>query len=100
MGFLWIINSFYSKINYLNEEVKIVPGYSEKFYWIGKSLNVDELALLEKVNPNMEQGNPVVIQHNETRFTVIKIGQNFYCSEVPEITIPLDTEILTSDSDV
>ena len=54
------------------------------------------IAELEKVNPNMEQGNPIVIQHNENRFTVIKIGQNYYCTEVPKVEIPLDSEILSS----
>ena len=93
------INDIPVKMNYYNEEVVIVPGYSENFYWIGKSLNVDELSLLEKVNPNMEQGNPVIIQHNEARFSVIKIGQNFYCTEVPEVTISLDSEILSSSSE-
>lgn len=93
------INDIPVKMNYYNEEVVIVPGYSENFYWIGNSLNVDELSLLEKVNPNMEQGNPVIIQHNEARFTVMKIGQNFYCTEVPEVTISLDSEILSSSSE-
>ena len=90
------INDIPVKMNYYNEEVGIVSGYSENFYWIGKSLNIDELSLLEKVNPNMEQGNPIVIQHNENRFTVIKIGQNYYCTEVPKVEIPLDSEILSS----
>ena len=79
-------------MKYDNKEVNIVPGFSENFYWIEKSLNVDEVSLLQKAKFNLVQGSVNVISHNENRFSVIKIGDNYFCMEIPEQELPLDAD--------
>jgi len=86
------INDVPSKMKYDNKEVNIVPGFSENFYWIEKSLNVDEVSLLQKAKFNLVQGSVNVISHNENRFSVIKIGDNYFCMEIPEQELPLDAD--------
>ena len=69
-------------LKYKGKEVLIIPGTSENFYWIGERIEIDEKALVQKISPTFVQGDVNIVQENENRFTVVKVGDNYYCLDV------------------
>lgn len=69
-------------LKYKGKEVLIIPGTSENFYWIGERIEIDEKALIQKISPTFVQGDVNIVQENENRFTVVKVGDNYFCLDV------------------
>ena len=69
-------------LKYKGKEVLIISGTSENFYWIGERIEIDEKALIQKISPTFVQGDVNIVQENENRFTVVKVGDNYYCLDV------------------
>lgn len=81
------------KMNAEGSEVMVYAGENQNLYWIEQKGNADaESAVLDYVSKGISQGSINIFDYEETRISVIKVGSNYYCREVPVISIPLDEE--------
>ena len=75
-------NNIPVSLKYKDKTFDIVPGTSKNFYWIGDRIEIDESKLLQKISTTFVQGDVNVVQENNNRFTVVRVGDNFYCLDV------------------
>ncbi|WP_022933203.1 hypothetical protein [Treponema bryantii] len=79
------------KMNVQGSEVMIYAGDSADLYWIDQKGSADEeVALLDYVKKDIEQGAIDIFDYQEERISVIKVGSSYYCRKVPFTTLPLD----------
>ena len=45
------------------------------------------------ISKEIIQGSISIFDYEETRLSVIKVGENYYCRNVPLSSIPLDEEV-------
>ena len=75
------------------QEVMIYAGASANLYWIDKEGTADEeAAVLEYASKGLSQGSISILDYKESRLSVIKVGMNYYCRNIPLSSIPLDEE--------
>ena len=75
------------------QEVMIYAGASANLYWIDKEGTADEeTAVLEYASKGLSQGSISILDYKESRLSVIKVGMNYYCRNIPLSSIPLDEE--------
>lgn len=70
-----------------NEEVMVYNGKSENIYWIeNKGPEEYESEILEYAQKDVIQGAIDIIQKDKVRISIIKVGKNYYCKLLPQIT--------------
>ena len=79
------------KMNSEGSEVMVYAGDSEALYWIEKKGTADEeKAVLDFVSHGIEQGAIDILNFEEERISVIKVGSSYYCRHLPLTVIPLE----------
>ena len=74
-------------------EVMIYAGDSPEVYWIEQKGTADaENAVIEYVAKGIPQGSINLLDFDETRISVIKVGSAYYCRYVPFSSISLEQE--------
>ncbi len=79
------------KMNVSGKEVMVYAGEADGLYWIDQRGTADEeAAVLKYVKKELEQGAVDILNFEEKRISVIKVGSSYYCRNVPFTTLPLD----------
>ena len=79
------------KMNVRGSEVMVYAGDASELYWIDQKGTADEeAAVLDYVTKGFEQGAIDILDFNEERISVIKVGSSYYCRKVPFTSLPLD----------
>ncbi len=79
------------KMNVEGSEVMVYAGDSSDLYWIDQKGTADEeAAVLDYVKKDIEQGAIDILDYQEERISVIKVGASYYCRKVPFTSLPLD----------
>ena len=79
------------KMNVQGSEVMVYAGDAEDLYWIDQKGTADEeSAVLDYVKKDIEQGAIDILDYQEERISVIKVGSSYYCRKVPFTSLPLD----------
>ena len=79
------------KMNIQGSEVMVYAGTAAGLYWIdNKGTEDEETAVLNYVAKGFEQGAIDVLNFEEERISVIKVGSSYYCRKVPFTTVPLE----------
>ncbi len=79
------------KMKYGESEVMIYAGQQESLYWIDvRGSSEMEAAVMDFVSVGFEQGRIDIVEYEEQRITVIKVGSNYYCRCIPSIQIDLE----------
>ena len=79
------------KMNSEGSEVIVYAGETEHVYWIEQQGSVvQEKAALESVSSDFEQGAISIIDYEDSRISIIKVGENIYCRLVPYTSLPLE----------
>ena len=82
------------KMNANGSEVMVYAGDASNIYWIDQKGSADEeSAVIEHISKEIIQGSISIFDYEETRLSVIKVGENYYCRNVPLSSIPLDEEV-------
>ena len=72
------------KMKYGESEVMIYAGDHEYVYWIDLRGTADmEAAVMEYASLGIEQGRIDIVDFENERISVIKVGQNYYCRYIP-----------------
>ena len=81
------------KMNSNGSEVMVYAGEAKNLYWIDQKGSADEEnAVLDFVSKELLQGSIELLEYEDTRISVIKVGANYYCRALPALSIPLDQE--------
>ena len=81
------------KMNADGSEVMVYSGDVQNLYWIEQKGSDDaEAAILDYIAKGIPQGSIEIFDYEETRISLIKVGSNYYCRNVPLSAIPLDEE--------
>ena len=81
-------------MNANGSEVMVYAGDASNIYWIDQKGSADEeSAVIEHISKEIIQGSISIFDYEETRLSVIKVGENYYCRNVPLSSIPLDEEV-------
>ena len=89
------------KVETENQEFSVTKGESDSFYWIGeKGALEDEMYVLSHFDRNMRQGISVVLETDEKRMTVIKIGENVFSWIIPvdKRDVSIEDETIESET--
>ncbi len=79
------------KMNIQGSEVMVYAGTAAGLYWIdNKGTEDEETAVLNYVAKGFEQGAIDILNFEEERISVIKVGSSYYCRKVPFTTVPLE----------
>lgn len=79
------------KMNIQGSEVMVYAGTAAGLYWIdNKGTEDEETAVLNYVAKGFEQGVIDILNFEEERISVIKVGSSYYCRKVPFTTVPLE----------
>lgn len=79
------------KMNIQGSEVMVYAGTAAGLYWIdNKGTEDEETAVLNYVTKGIEQGAIDILNFDEERISVIKVGSSYYCRKVPFTTVPLE----------
>lgn len=79
------------KMNIQGSEVMVYAGTAAGLYWIdNKGTEDEETAVLNYVTKGIEQGAIDILNFEEERISVIKVGSSYYCRKVPFTTVPLE----------
>ena len=71
------------KMNSNGSEVMVYAGELENIYWIENKGSVEmESALLNFISPEAIQGKVEIFEFEGERFTIIKVGSNYYCRKM------------------
>ena len=78
-------------MNIQGSEVMVYAGTAAGLYWIdNKGTEDEETAVLNYVAKGFEQGAIDILNFEEERISVIKVGSSYYCRKVPFTTVPLE----------
>ena len=81
------------KMNADGAEVMVYAGEAPDLYWIeNKGTADEEQAVLEYVSKGFSQGIIDLIDFEETRISIIKVGSAYYCRYIPLSSIPQEEE--------
>ncbi len=81
---LTIIDEIPVKMIYKDSEVMIYAGQNDNFYWIDENGSSEqEKAVLEYLNKSSVQGSIDIVQTQERRVSVIRVGNNYFCKIIP-----------------
>ena len=81
------------KMNADGSEVMVYAGESPDFYWIENKGTADaEQAVSEYVSKGFSQGIIDILDFEETRISIIKVGSAYYCRYIPLSSISLEQE--------
>ena len=79
------------KMNAEGSEVMIYAGQAESLYWIEEKGTPDEeKAVLEFVAHGIDQGAIDILDYEEERISVIKVGSSYYCRRIPFNSVSLE----------
>ena len=79
------------KMNIQGSEVMVYAGTAAGLYWIdNRGTEDEETAVLNYVAKGFEQGAIDILNFEEERISVIKVGSSYYCRKVPFTTVPLE----------
>lgn len=66
------------------KELPVLKGNADGFFWIGKKGSPEqETAVKAFIGNGLNIGVVKVLQYKNTRFSVIRIDQNYFCRELP-----------------
>ncbi len=80
---LYSVDGLPLKMNYMDEEVIIYAGDNEHVFFIDERLSLEvELAALEFANKGISQGTIDLMEYEEERYSIIKIGKDIFCKKI------------------
>lgn len=67
-----------------NEIYPVTKGTSNSFYWLGIEGKVDdEYQVITHIDSSIKEGVPFVVENNQKRIVVVKVGDNIYAQLLP-----------------
>ena len=78
-------------MKYGENEVMIYAGDHENIYWIDLRGTADmEAAVMDYASVGIEQGRIDIVDFENERISVIKVGSNYYCRYIPSTQADLE----------
>lgn len=83
------------KMSAEGSEVMVYAGETEHVYWIEEKGSIEaEKAALSAVTSDFVQGAISLIDFEDIRISIIKVGDNIYCRIVPYTSLPLEEGVI------
>ena len=79
------------KMIYREAEVMIYAGQNNHFYWIEEEGTADmEKTVLAKYENKIAQGVIEIVDFEDSRFSVIKVGEDYFCKILPPSEVEIE----------